>query len=339
MRYTCSFEKHILHFKKPAGTSRGYLTEKPAYFIHIKDSETAVDGIGECSILPGLSIDERPDIEDKLKEVCELLNQDQQLHVPENLEQWPAIVFGLETAILDVQHGGKRLLFDNAFSRGEKGILINGLVWMDNIEGMWQQVQEKIAAGFPCVKLKIGALDFASELNLLERIRDKYPDAEIRLDANGALRHDEALNKLQQLSEYHIHSIEQPVKQGQYELMAELCKASPIPIALDEELIGVTSREGKINLLDTIQPQYIILKPSLIGGFASADEWIALAEERNIGWWATSALESNIGLNAIAQWTASKNISLPQGLGTGSLFTNNIPMPMEIKKGELLLHL
>lgn len=339
MRYNFSFEKYILHFKRPAGTSRGSLTEKNSYFIHIKDIETDAEGIGECPILPGLSIDERPDFEDKLQEVCDLLNQNQQLNISDNLESWPAIVFGLETAILDVQLGGKRLLYNNAFSRGEKGIPINGLVWMDNIEGMWQQVQEKIAANFPCVKLKIGALDFESELNLLKRIREKYSDIEIRLDANGAFTPQEAVSKLKQLSESHIHSIEQPIKQGQPKLMAELCKASPIPIALDEELIGVNNREDKIKLLDTIQPQYIILKPSLLGGFAAADEWIALAEERNIGWWATSALESNIGLNAIAQWTGSKNNPLPQGLGTGSLFTNNIPMPLEIKSGKLLLHL
>lgn len=338
MRYNCSFEKYILHFRKPAGTSRGFLTEKPAYFIHIKDSETGTEGIGECPILPGLSIDERPDFEEKLDEVCEYLNQGQQLNIPAGLQEWPAIIFGLETAILDVQHGGKRLLFDNAFSRGGKGIPINGLVWMDNIEGMWQQVQEKIAANFPCVKLKIGALNFESELELLERIRKRFPNTEIRLDANGAFKPEEALVKLQQLSEYRIHSIEQPVKPKQYKLMAQLCKESPIPIALDEELIGVIHSDEKISLLETIKPQYIILKPSLIGGFASADEWIALAEERNIGWWATSALESNIGLNAIAQWTGNKDTSLSQGLGTGSLFTNNIPMPLEIKNGKLLLH-
>lgn len=338
-RYHFSCKKYILHFKKPAGTSRGTLTEKPSWLIQIRDNEKNIEGIGEAAILPGLSIDDRPDFEEKVNEVCRLLNEKQELMMPEGLSAWPALIFGLETALLDIQYGGRKLLFDNDFSRGNAGIPINGLVWMDNIEGMWLQVQEKITAGFPCIKLKIGALDFESELGLLQRIRSTYgSEAEIRLDANGAFSAADALLKLEKLSAYRIHSIEQPIKQGQHKAMAVLCRSSPIPIALDEELIGIVSGKDKAALLSEIKPQYIILKPSLIGGFTSADEWISMAENTGSGWWATSGLESNIGLNAIAQWTGSKNIKLPQGLGTGSLFTNNIPMPLEIKSGQLLLH-
>lgn len=316
--YHASYEKYVLHFKKPAGTSRGYLDEKTSYFISVRDNEKAITGTGECSIIPGLSIDDLPDLEEKVKKACDEFNAQQELTIPKSLETLPALHFAFETAILDLKGGGKKILFDNAFSCGEEGIPINGLIWMSQPEEMWKQVQEKVTAGFNCIKLKVGALNLGDELGLLDRIRSTYgPDLELRLDANGAFLPSEAETRLKQLAAYRIHSIEQPIKQGQWKEMARLCRNSPIPIALDEELIGITDPIQKSTLLQEIKPQYIILKPSLIGGLKAANEWISLAENNHIGWWATSALESNIGLNAIAQWVAGKQSALPQGLGTG----------------------
>jgi len=339
-RYTASFQYYPLKFKKPAGTSRGILYEKPSWLLTIRDNELGMEGIGEVSIIPGLSVDPEDEIEATLVELCLQIESAGDLEsISVNTERLPSIKFGLETAIFDLYGGGKRILFDNAFSRGEKGIPINGLVWMEGVENMFHQAKEKIEQGYSCIKLKVGALDFEAEYSLLQRIRDELSDTiEIRLDANGGFEVADALTKLARLSKIRIHSIEQPIKPLQWEVMETLCKQSPIPIALDEELIGVWSRSRKIKLLDTILPQYIILKPSLLGGFAAADEWISLAEERDIKWWATSALESNIGLNAIAQWVWQKDTDLPQGLGTGGLYLENYPLPLEIKMGQLLFN-
>ena len=256
----------------------------------------------------------------------------------EALRPYPSMLFGLETAWLNMTNGDR--LFDTAFSRGEVGIPINGLVWMGSYEEMLKRMEEKLEKGFRCVKLKIGAIDFDQELDLVKRIRERFSfhEIQLRLDANGAFPFDEALYKLELLSQYAIHSIEQPIKQGQWALMAELCRESPLPIALDEELIGVNDPEMKGHMLNIIKPRYIILKPSLHGGMQGCREWITAAREHGIGSWITSALESNVGLDAIAQFAADvygDGITMPQGLGTGQLFTDNIPMPLEIR-GEKL---
>jgi o-succinylbenzoate synthase len=331
------FQYFPLKFKKPAGTSRGILFEKPSWIISITDSEKNITGLGECSIIPGLSIDPFAEIEPFLVELCREINLSGQIPTsnPE-VKRFPAIQFALETAFLDLQGGGKKVLFDNMFSRGKKGIKINGLIWMSDPQEMFVQAREKVNSGFKCLKFKIGALDFNTEIQLLKRVRKEFgQDIEIRLDANGAFMPSEAIQKLQILSEIGIHSIEQPIKPGQPEEMAVICFKSPIPIALDEELIGISGKTVKSELLERLKPQFIILKPSLTGGFSQTDEWTQLCESKGIGWWATSALESNIGLNAIAQWVADKNPDLPQGLGTGSLYVKNYPVPLEIKSGEL----
>jgi o-succinylbenzoate synthase len=327
-----SFEKRILHFKKPAGTSRGVLLEKPSYFITISDSATGAKGIGECSILPKLSIDDFSGIEDIISGSIQAFNDTGVVYL---LDAFPAVRFAWETALLDLENGGNEILFPSAFTKGRKGIEINGLIWMSEPEEMLRQADEKVKAGYRCIKLKIGALAFETELEILREIRSKYGDSiELRVDANGAFDAKEALEKLEKLSVFKIHSIEQPIRQGQWKHMSDLCRNSPIPIALDEELIGIYGAD-RYHFLDEIRPQYIILKPSLLGGLLAADEWIVLAEKRNIGWWATSALESNVGLNAIAQWAGAKDTTMPQGLGTGALFTNNSAPKSEIRDGKL----
>lgn len=328
------FSKRTFHFKRPSGTSRGVLTEKHAWFIEVwEDSNPDVVGVGECSIIPGLSPDfiDFANYEAKLSETCSNLKLD--------LSDWPSIKFGVETALLDLKNGGKGIIFQNEFTNGNRAIPINGLIWMGDSEFMQEQIEEKLAQGFKTIKLKIGAIDFESELTLLKSIRDRYSKDEItlRVDANGAFSPEEALEKLQRLSKLDIHSIEQPIKQGQFEAMRQLCSETPLDIALDEELIGVNRIADKVRLLDTIQPQYIILKPSLHGGIDGTKEWISLAEERNIPWWITSALESNIGLNAICQLTAEYTNDLPQGLGTGSLYMDNIPSNLQVQKGTISL--
>lgn len=332
-------KKWVLKFIKPAKTSRGTLTEKPSYFWFIHDKKTKKTGIGECSIIPGLSIDDRKDYAGKLTGFCAVVNMGEDPYsIYELLDEFPSIRFGLEMALEDMENGGKRLFYRSAFSDGLKGIPINGLIWMDNEAGIIKQTDEKIADGFTCLKMKIGAIGFEKELNVIRHIRAKYgnKNIEIRLDANGAFSPAEAPLILKRLEVLDIHSIEQPIKKGQWKEMARLCKESPIKIALDEELIGIRDRTEKAKLLDQIMPQYIILKPSLIGGFSSSEEWIRLAEERHIGWWVTSALESNIGLNAIAQWVSTLNThNMPQGLGTGSLYKNNIPSPLTVSNGYL----
>ncbi|MBN4058106.1 o-succinylbenzoate synthase [Olleya sp. AH-315-K02] len=331
---TASFHKYILNFKQPSGTSRGVLTQKETWFIVITSNNKR--GIGECGIFRGLSIDDRPDFEDKLNWVCKNITKGLDDLLKE-LDEFPSIQFGLEMAFLSLQSDDEFVLFPSKFTKGEASIPINGLIWMGDAPFMKQQIKSKIEAGFSCIKLKIGAIDFKTELELLKSIRDEFSvkDIELRVDANGAFSPSEALEKLQQLSQFNLHSIEQPIKQGQFKDMARLCEKSPLPIALDEELIGINTVTKKEELLQTINPQYIILKPSLIGGFKCSSEWIEIAESQNIKWWITSALESNVGLNAIAQWTYNLNNTMPQGLGTGSLFANNFLSPLQVENGTL----
>jgi o-succinylbenzoate synthase len=329
-----TYKKYILNFKRPSGTSRGVMTEKETWFLLLE--ENGKIGIGECGLLRGLSIDDRPDYEEKLQWVCENIDFGKDKLWNELIE-FPSIQFGVEMAFLSLQSKFPFELFPSTFTQGKDNMLINGLVWMGEESFMKTQIEEKLAQGFSCIKLKIGAIDFEKELGLLRFIRQNF-DAktiEIRVDANGAFISNEALDKLNQLSEFELHSIEQPIQKNNTDMMSELCKTTPIPIALDEELIGVFGYEDKAKLLDAIQPQYIILKPSFIGGFKGTLEWIALAEKRNIGWWITSALESNIGLNAITQFTYTLNNTMPQGLGTGGLYTNNFDCPLEIENGHI----
>jgi o-succinylbenzoate synthase len=336
---TYEIEERVLHFKQPAGTSRGVYTTRKMWLVSLSDGNRT--GVGECAPLPDLSCDALPDelYVSKLNVFCRDLCETGEIDV-EALRDYPSMLFGLETALLNLRNGGK--LFDTAFSRGEEGIPINGLVWMGNYDEMLQRMEEKLEKGFRCVKLKIGAIDFEQELDLIKRIRDRFSfhEVELRLDANGAFPYEEALYKLELLSQYAIHSIEQPIRQGQWAYMAELCRESPLPIALDEELIGVNDPEMKAHMLNIIKPRYIILKPSLHGGMAGCREWIDAARELGVGSWITSALESNIGLNAIAQFASDvygPQITMPQGLGTGQLFTDNIPMPLEIRGDMLFL--
>ena len=328
-----------LHFKQPAGTSRGVYTTRNVWYIVITDQENPKHfGVGECAPLPALSCDDVPEYLDVLTKTSRRLEENMKTNLEnaltslEELEAYPSIRFGVETALAHYQ--ARSLQFwHTPFSKGKEGIPINGLIWMGNFDEMYQRIEEKMQQGFRCIKLKIGAIDFEKELELLAHIRKHFTSEqiELRVDANGAFSPTDALDKLKRLSEYQLHSIEQPIRAGQWQEMAELCKNTPLPIALDEELIGINNRQQKIELLDTIQPQYIILKPSLHGGIGGSEEWIELAAERGIGSWITSALESNIGLNAIAQWTATLIPTLPQGLGTGMLFTDNIDYPLHIE--------
>ena len=328
------YKQYFLNFKRPSGTSRGVMTTKETWFIVLENEDKI--GVGECGILRGLSIDDRPDFEDKLKWVCNNIDLGLEKLLAELIE-YPSIQFGLETAFKSLNSTDQFQLFPSQFSKGEDDIPINGLVWMGNEDFMRSQIKDKIEAGFSCIKLKIGAIDFQTELDILKSIRNEFSvsDIELRVDANGAFLPKDALEKLKRLSDYQLHSIEQPIKAKQFEAMAKLCNETPLPIALDEELIGVFFKEKKQNLLQTIKPQYIILKPSLVGGFAGSQQWITSAEDLNIKWWITSALESNIGLNAIAQWTYTLKNTMPQGLGTGSLFTNNFISPLSVKNGTL----
>jgi o-succinylbenzoate synthase len=341
-----SLKKHKLLFRFDAGTSRGILTSRDTWLLKIWDEKQAsVFGLGEAAPLKGLSPDDRPDFEEKFLAVCEILESigtsekeiSRFLKNEDNgLKDFPAIHFGIETAARDFFSGGKRILFDTSFSRGDAGIPINGLVWMGNKEFMREQIFQKLQSGYSCIKIKVGAIDFDSECAMLEEIRKTNQKVEIRLDANGAFDPSLAMEKLNILSRFAIHSIEQPIKQGNAEVMAELCARSPIPIALDEELIGIWTEKEKLKILKSIKPQYIILKPTLIGGLHSSLEWIQIARSLNIGWWLTSALESNIGLNAISQFASSLELGeMPQGLGTGQLYLNNIKSPLVIFSGNL----
>ena len=372
--YKIDISERTLHFKQPAGTSRGVYTTRHSYYLTLTSDEMpGVEGVGECATLPDLSCDAKPEYEMTLRQVCQMVEQMGRIPY-DMIRAYPSITFGLETAFASFFDAAKKKLgamnlsegktsveilkeegvsvpmgmenlvnlFDSPFGRGEKGITINGLVWMGTYEEMLVRLEEKLQAGFHCVKLKIGAIDFFKELDLIKRIRDVYTkeQVELRVDANGGFLPENAMSQLEALAKYDIHSIEQPIKQHQWPKMAQLCRETPLPIALDEELIGVNVRSMKEALLDTIRPQYIILKPSLHGGIYGCNEWIQLADQRGIGSWITSALESNIGLNAIAHYAAKvygPNVQMPQGLGTGQLFTDNIPMPLEIRGDQLFV--
>lgn len=347
MRVKFSVHPHLLQFKVEAGTSRGTFNQRETWIIRVnREMVDAHFGIGEAAPLKGLSIDYCEDYGLKLLAVLESLEG---LNFPETQtdlldfikintpNDMPSLRFGLETALLDLINGGKRLLFRNSFSQGSSSIPINGLVWMGDQEFMNVQIKDKLKAGYGCIKMKIGAINFEHELNLIEKIREKYTPEEImiRVDANGAFNKEDASSKLNELLSLGVHSIEQPVMAGQTELMRSLCKESLLPIALDEELIGVISKEAMLTLLSNIRPAYIILKPSLLGGFSACNDWIETAQSLNIGWWMTSMLESNVGLNAIAQFASTYPNLLHQGLGTGQLYTNNINSPLVIRNGCL----
>jgi o-succinylbenzoate synthase len=338
----------LLKFRFEAGTSRGAFSEKETWFIKVfSENESLVFGLGEASPLKGLSEDYSTDYQGVL---LDTLKQIEALDIPESQAEiltfvsehisadLPSIRFGLETALLDLINGGAHKIFDTDFYHGSYRMPINGLIWMGDEAFMQQQIEEKLKAGFDTIKMKVGAINFDQELELLARIRKEYSaiDITLRVDANGAFTAEDAADKLEQLAALELHSIEQPIKTGQHQVMAELCASGILPIALDEELIGVHDYSAKEALLKSIKPQYIILKPSLVGGIKSCQEWIAIAESLNIGWWMTSMLESNVGLNAIAQFTSQYTPTLPQGLGTGGLYHNNIDSPLEIRKGELL---
>ncbi|MDH3698827.1 MAG: o-succinylbenzoate synthase [Flavobacteriaceae bacterium] len=327
------YKKYSLEFKTPGGTSRGVLRQKDTWFLILEGNGNR--GIGECAMFRGLSADDVPGYEEKLNWLCKHIEEDP-TSLYEQLEGYPSIQFGLEQALRSLAISDDFTLFPSDFTSGKKGIEINGLVWMGAVTQMRSEVRKKIHNGFVCIKIKIGALDFTEEMNFLEEVREMGgPDLEIRVDANGAFSPDNALDKLKALASLNIHSIEQPIRAGQPEAMQRLCKESPIPVALDEELIGIFKSNEKINLLERIAPPYIILKPSLLGGFRHCEEWMEIASRHRIRYWVTSALESNIGLNAIAQWAADLGITMPQGLGTGGLFTNNFTSPLHVEGSYL----
>lgn len=334
-----NFQKNNLQFKQASGTSRGILTTKETYILEI--SKEGKKGIGECAIFRGLSYDDVPEYKEKLNWLCQNINQDFDI-LKKELKHFPSIIFGLEQAFLNLKNGSD-LYFPSEFTEGKDFIKINGLIWMGNAEFMQSQIEEKLEQGFDCIKLKIG-VNWNSEKKIIKKLREKFPSEtlELRVDANGAFSYEEAKIVLQELAELEIHSIEQPIKKSEVKnqkpedsLMAKLCTETPTPIALDEELIGIIDYEEKKKLLETIKPQYIILKPALVGGFSGSDEWISIAENLGINWWITSALESNIGLNAICQYTYIKKNLLPQGLGTGALFTNNFETNLVLKGDEM----
>ncbi len=345
MGHNIRIKRHVLEFNFEAGTSRGVLNEHQAWFILIE--RDGVTGIGEASPLKGLSIDDVPHFEVKLQEVIGIVSSMGPLTSREainelilnlGLEDYPAIAFGLETALLDLMNGGRRVIVENDFSRGMHGIPINGLIWMGEKMVMLQRASEKLTENFNCLKMKVGALSFETECEVLEHLREREgPDKlTLRVDANGAFTKEDVFDKLEMLSHYNLHSIEQPVAKGQKELMKEVCARGKVPVALDEELIGVNGFEQKRQLLQEIKPKFIVLKPTLLGGLQACREWIHAANSFEIGWWITSALESNIGLNAIAQFTYSRNIQTHQGLGTGQLYSNNIESPLKIENGYIV---
>lgn len=341
MPIRASYFKKVFHFNFKARTSRGPMQDKTSWFIKIENVGQPVSGWGECGPLPGLSVDATPDFESVLAETIERINHSslggQDISAVTGLapQEFSSLIFGLETALLDLHNGGRRIIFYNSFMKGSP-IDINGLIWMGDMDFLMDQINQKISQGFRCLKLKVGGLDFQRECDVLDHIRKKYfrEDISIRLDANGAFRIDDALYKLRELQKFGIHSIEQPVKPG-LEGMEEVCRKSPIPIALDEELIGVNARDEKVRLLKKLKPPFIVLKPTLHGGFKGCGEWISLAQELNTGWWITSALESSIGLNAICQFTANYSPTMPQGLGTGSIYQNNISSPLKVRRGSI----
>ena len=322
-KFGASFSPHTLRFRTPAGTSRGVLREKTVYFLRLHaDGRT---GTGECAPWRGLSLDATPDFESHLAAVCRRISAGE--HPADiRLPHLPALQFGLEMAWLDWRNGGTGILFDTPFTRGETTLPTHGLIWMDSPDGLHRQIAAKIAAGFTVIKMKIGAIDFADELAVLADIRREYPAKRIalRLDANGAFSPADAPEKLAALAQFDIEFLEQPIRPGQWDALAKLCAASPVPIALDEELIGQNTPAERRRLLDAIRPPGIVLKPALLGGFAACDDWIAAATERGIRWWANSALESNVGLSAICQWVSARAPDRVHGLGTGKLYENNV---------------
>lgn len=331
------FQKRILKFKKPSGTSRGVLYHKPAWYIYLYDEEhPSKKGIGECSIIPGLSVDNEEKIEDRLSDICKLIN-DNDFDFEKAMPEYPAIEFGLETALLDFQVRGSKNLFPTEFTDGAEGIETNGLIWMDDVAAMVRQIEDKISQGFSCIKLKIGALDTEDELQVIRNIRSQYSedDIEIRVDANGAYSAEIAYEVMGRLADLNVHSIEQPILPSQVFEMANLCRKAPIPVALDEELFAKHPFENKQKLVEIIKPHYLVLKPSMLGGFKETMDWVNIAGKEGIGWWITSALESNIGLNAIAQWCYAIGVSIPQGLGTGGLFVKNVDSPLTMKGSKL----
>jgi len=320
--YKASLHTHKLIFNHPGGTSRGVLTTKMSYYIHIWDEKAPeIRGVGECSILPGLSCDDRPQLPEKLKWCCNNINK-LLTNFQKELEEWPAIRFALEMAEADLKNGGKGIYYHSDFIKGKLEIPINGLIWMGQIEEMKQRIEEKLEQGFNCLKLKIGALDFDSEIQLLKELRKRFNS-------------EKAPYILDELSKLSLHSIEQPIKAGLWKQMADLCANTPLPIALDEELIGLHNTNDRKEMMSAIKPQYIILKPSLTGGFSSSEQWMKIAKEVGADWWITSALEANVGLNAIAQWTAKQGVTIPQGLGTGQVFSNNTKSRLIMQKGKL----
>ena len=330
-----TFKKYILTFKQASGTSRGVLHTKETFFLILKKENKI--GIGECAVFRGLSMDDVSDYELKLQYVCNNLHLGKE-KLLEKLQQYPSIQFGLEQAFLSLESSDNMQLFPSDFTEKKAPIEINGLIWMGTADFMKKQIAAKLKAGFRTIKMKIGAIDFKTELELLKSIRKEFSEKDItlRVDANGAFTPENALEKLKYLSDFKLHSIEQPIKAKQWQEMAKLCQVTPLPIALDEELIGIVNLQTKIQVLECVKPQFIILKPSLIGGISGSNQWISVAKKQNIDWWITSALESNIGLNAVAQYTYSLANPLPQGLGTGSLFTNNIDAPLKVNKGNLV---
>lgn len=334
-------ERRVLKFKQPATTSRGSYTTRTIRLVRINDDRMpGVEGVGECSPLPDLSVDALDDdqYDMLLLAVLDDLRQTGVIDY-EALRPYPSILFGIESAMWQLSRGGSAALSDTPFARGEEGIRINGLVWMGSFDEMMRRMDDKVAQGFKCIKIKIGGIDFDHELQMIEALRDKYDkNIELRLDANGSFSPDNALERLKRLAPFAIHSIEQPIRQRQWDAMSIICQESPIPIALDEELIGVSSPDDKRRLLDTIRPKYLVIKPTLHGGITGTKEWVELARERGVKSWITSALESNVGLNAIAHLAASIYDApdmMPQGLGTGQLFVENLPMPLDIR-GERL---
>ncbi len=336
MGLIASISKHVLQFKRPATTSRGAYTERTIYLLSIHNSiNPEVIGIGECAPLEGLSIDDRPDYETELNRLVKQINKNKADDF--NFNEFPSVKFGLETALLDLKNGGRRIIYQNFYAIGRQGIPINGLVWMDDIEAMKEETLKQMAKGYDCIKLKIGALDFDDECRLLAFIRKQNGGEKLilRVDANGNFANDDAMHKLKELKKFYLHSIEQPIKKGQPELMAELCAKTPVPIALDEELTGIYHEKDMQKLLSTIQPQFLVLKPNLLGGFVQTDIWIKQAQKNNAGWWITSALESNIGLNAIAQYAAGFQSTIHSGLGTGQLYVTNFVPYTRVDQGYL----
>ena len=339
--YSVKITPRTFHFQHPAGTSRGIYTERKSWMLEMtNDDLPGRKGIGECAPLPELSCDDIPEYEKTLRAVCDRFEQEGAIDYP-MMRPYPSMLFGLETALLNLQSGSD-ILFDNDFSRGKVGITINGLVWMGDYDTMLRRIEEKLQQGFHCIKLKIGAIEFEKELDMVKRIRERFShhEVQLRVDANGGFTFDEALYKLELLAQYAIHSIEQPIKAKQWGYMAELCRESPLPIALDEELIGINIPEMKAHVLNIIKPAYIVLKPSLHGGMKGVREWVDIANRQGIRSWITSALESNVGLNAVAQLAADiygTSGIMPQGLGTGQLFTDNIPMRLEVKGEKLYI--